>query len=141
MHPSPYDQPYRGGFVGKQHRFALTVFFEDTDTAIVYYANYLKFMERARPTRCGAAEQTNGPPRRMEQALAWREVGINSVRPSSATIFWSCPPCSKFGRQALSFISASHGGPNYWPMPASPQPSSITATGRSASRAGGREIE
>ena len=33
MHPSPYDQPYRGGFVGKQHRFALTVFFEDTDTA------------------------------------------------------------------------------------------------------------
>ena len=43
------DQPYRGGFVGRQHRFALTVYFEDTDTAgIVYYANYLKFMERAR---------------------------------------------------------------------------------------------
>src|SRR6186997_2253544 len=49
MDSSPFDQPYRGGFVGKQHRFALTVFFEDTDTAgIVYYANYLKFMERAR---------------------------------------------------------------------------------------------
>ena len=43
------DQPYRGGFVGKEHRFALTVYFEDTDTAgIVYYANYLKYMERAR---------------------------------------------------------------------------------------------
>ncbi|MFC7535852.1 YbgC/FadM family acyl-CoA thioesterase [Sphingomonas sp. GCM10030256] len=43
------DQPYRGGFVGPEHRFALTVYFEDTDTAgIVYYANYLKFMERAR---------------------------------------------------------------------------------------------
>ena len=43
------DQPYRGGFVGREHRFALTVYFEDTDTAgIVYYANYLKFMERAR---------------------------------------------------------------------------------------------
>lgn len=43
------DQPYRGGFAGKQHRFALTVYFEDTDTAgIVYYANYLKYMERAR---------------------------------------------------------------------------------------------
>jgi acyl-CoA thioester hydrolase len=43
------DKPYAGGFVGKTHRFALRVYFEDTDTAgIVYYANYLRFMERAR---------------------------------------------------------------------------------------------
>ena len=43
------DTPYRGGFVGKEHHFALTVYFEDTDAyGIVYYANYLKFMERAR---------------------------------------------------------------------------------------------
>jgi len=43
------DTPYRGGFVGPKHHFALTVYFEDTDTAgVVYYANYLKFMERAR---------------------------------------------------------------------------------------------
>ena len=43
------DTPYRGGFVGAEHHFALTVYFEDTDTAgVVYYANYLKFMERAR---------------------------------------------------------------------------------------------
>jgi acyl-CoA thioester hydrolase len=43
------DTPYRGGFIGREHRFALTVYFEDTDTAgVVYYANYLKFMERAR---------------------------------------------------------------------------------------------
>jgi acyl-CoA thioester hydrolase len=43
------DIPYRGGFAGTEHHFALTVYFEDTDTAgVVYYANYLKFMERAR---------------------------------------------------------------------------------------------
>ena len=43
------DTPYRGGFVGAEHHFALTVYFEDTDAAgVVYYANYLKFMERAR---------------------------------------------------------------------------------------------
>ena len=43
------DQPYRGGFIGRKHHFALTVYFEDTDAAgIVFYANYLKFMERAR---------------------------------------------------------------------------------------------
>ncbi len=43
------DTPYRGGFIEHEHHFALTVYFEDTDTAgVVYYANYLKFMERAR---------------------------------------------------------------------------------------------
>ena len=49
MPASGLDTPYRGGFVGPDHHFALTVYFEDTDTAgVVYYANYLKFMERAR---------------------------------------------------------------------------------------------
>jgi acyl-CoA thioester hydrolase len=43
------DRPYRGGFVGVEHHFALTIYFEDTDAyGIVYYANYLKYMERAR---------------------------------------------------------------------------------------------
>jgi acyl-CoA thioester hydrolase len=51
-----FDQPYRGGFIGPEHRFALTVYFEDTDTAgIVYYANYLKYMERARSDMLRAA--------------------------------------------------------------------------------------
>jgi acyl-CoA thioester hydrolase len=50
------DTPYRGGFVGREHHFALTVYFEDTDTAgIVYYANYLKYMERARSDMLRAA--------------------------------------------------------------------------------------
>ena len=43
------DTPYRGAFAGATHRFALRVYFEDTDAAgVVYYANYLRFMERAR---------------------------------------------------------------------------------------------
>ena len=43
------DTPYRGAFKGGEHRFALRVYFEDTDAGgIVYYANYLKFIERAR---------------------------------------------------------------------------------------------
>ncbi len=46
---SDLETPYRGGFVGPEHHFALTVYFEDTDAAgVVYYANYLRFMERAR---------------------------------------------------------------------------------------------
>src|SRR3569832_1161985 len=54
------DTPYRGGFVGCEYCFALTIYFEDTDTAgIVYYANYLKFMERARSDmiRCAGIDQ------------------------------------------------------------------------------------
>jgi len=43
------DEPYAGAWVDGTHHFALRVYFEDTDLAgIVYYANYLKFMERAR---------------------------------------------------------------------------------------------
>lgn len=46
--PDP-DHPPTGRFVGSEHRFPLRVYFEDTDAAgIVYYANYLRFMERAR---------------------------------------------------------------------------------------------
>lgn len=56
MSASQFDTPYRGGFVGPEHHFALTVYFEDTDTAgVVYYANYLKFMERARSDMLRAA--------------------------------------------------------------------------------------
>jgi acyl-CoA thioester hydrolase len=43
------EQPYEGGFAEGVHRFAVRVYFEDTDAAgVVYYANYLRFMERAR---------------------------------------------------------------------------------------------
>ena len=41
--------PYEGAFDGHIHQFAIRVYFEDTDTAgVVYHANYLRFMERAR---------------------------------------------------------------------------------------------
>jgi acyl-CoA thioester hydrolase len=43
------DQPIAGRFVGAEHRYPCRVFFEDTDlSGVVYHANYLRFMERAR---------------------------------------------------------------------------------------------
>lgn len=43
------DKPKSGHFVGKAHHFALRVYFEDTDlSGLVYHANYLRYMERAR---------------------------------------------------------------------------------------------
>ncbi len=81
---SDLDQPYRGGFVGAEHRFALTVYFEDTDTfGIVYYANYLKYMERARSDMIRAAGvdqvaelQASG------SAYAVVQVAIKYLRPA-----------------------------------------------------------
>lgn len=41
--------PAVGRFEGLEHHFVLRVYFEDTDlTGVVYHANYLRFMERAR---------------------------------------------------------------------------------------------
>ena len=43
------DQPVEGRFDGKEHRFPVRVYFEDTDlSGVVYHANYLRYMERAR---------------------------------------------------------------------------------------------
>lgn len=45
----PASEPVMGSAATVPHRFALRVYYEDTDLAgIVYYANYLKFIERAR---------------------------------------------------------------------------------------------
>ncbi|GAA4023775.1 tol-pal system-associated acyl-CoA thioesterase [Sphingomonas swuensis] len=81
---SPYDQPYRGGFDGPEHRFALTVYFEDTDTAgIVYYANYLKFMERARSDMLRAAGiDQRGALEAATGVYAVAEAHVRYVRPA-----------------------------------------------------------
>jgi acyl-CoA thioester hydrolase len=43
------DAPQSGRFDGATHRFPVRVYFEDTDlSGVVYHANYLRFMERAR---------------------------------------------------------------------------------------------
>ncbi len=78
------DTPYRGGFVGREHRFALTVYFEDTDTAgIVYYANYLKFMERARSDMIRAVGIDQRAAKEAgEGVYAVAEVAIRYLRPA-----------------------------------------------------------
>ena len=45
----PDIRPHDGRFVREKHFFACRVYFEDTDfSGIVYHANYLRYMERAR---------------------------------------------------------------------------------------------
>lgn len=81
---SSLDTPYRGGFVGTEHHFALSVYFEDTDAyGIVYYANYLKYMERARSDfiRAIGVDQFEEL-RRSGSAYAVVEVDIRYRRPA-----------------------------------------------------------
>ena len=46
---SAFPQPVSGCFDGPVHRYAVRVYYEDTDlSGVVYHANYLKWFERAR---------------------------------------------------------------------------------------------
>ena len=84
MMPESLDTPYRGGFSGAEHRFALTVYFEDTDAyGVVYYANYLKFMERARSDMIRAVGVDQAAElKRSGSAYAVVEVDIKYRRPA-----------------------------------------------------------
>jgi len=43
------QEPSMGYFEGRKHFYPVRVFYEDTDfSGVVYYANYLRFLERAR---------------------------------------------------------------------------------------------
>lgn len=42
-------QPHSGALVGRSHHFAVRVYIEDTDLGgVVYHANYVRYLERAR---------------------------------------------------------------------------------------------
>ncbi len=84
MTSSALDTPYRGGFAGPEHRFALTVYFEDTDAfGVVYYANFLKFMDRARSDMLRAAGVDQAAElRKSGSAYAVAEVALRYDRPA-----------------------------------------------------------
>ena len=49
-----------GHFVGREHIFPVHIYFEDTDfSGLVYHANYLRYMERARSDmlKCAGIDQ------------------------------------------------------------------------------------
>ena len=99
-------RPADGVLRGRTHYFPLRVYFEDTDVAgIVYYANYLRFIERARSDMLrlvgvdqrGALEAGEGVYVVAELAVKYRAparladelvvaTGIEEVRAASVVI-------------------------------------------------------
>lgn len=92
-----------GAFVGAAHHYRLRVYFEDTDlSGIVYHANYLRYMERARSDmlRIAGIDQRAA----MEAGEgAWPSPTLRSnmyARPSSMTICWLSAPSRRCAGRA-----------------------------------------
>ena len=112
MVPESLDTPYRGGFVGREHRFALTVYFEDTDAyGIVYYANYLKFMERARSDMITRSASTR-PPNSVARERLWSWGRYQISRREAGRTCWSSAMSSKSARPAVDIHQRSCAGRN-----------------------------
>lgn len=81
------DRPPLGYFDGREHRFPIRVFYEDTDfSGVVYYANYLRFLERARSSFFRLAGIGHAELLERDPALAFVIRKINLDYRSSAKI-------------------------------------------------------
>lgn len=76
--------PVSGHFDGTDHLFPVRVYFEDTDlSGVVYHANYLRFMERARSDmlRCAGIDQ-RAAHEAGEGVYVVRNIAIRYVAPA-----------------------------------------------------------
>ena len=83
-HPPAGVTPAGGLLSGKSHFFPIRVYFEDTDLAgIVYHANYLRYMERARSDllRVLGIDQ-RGAQEAGEGVYAVADLAIRYLRPA-----------------------------------------------------------
>ena len=80
---TPTLQP-GGRFIGREHHFPVRIYFEDTDfSGLVYHANYLRYMERARSDmlKCVGIDQ-RAVFESGEGVYAVSELGIKYRRPA-----------------------------------------------------------
>lgn len=81
----PRNEPSMGYFEGRKHYYPLRVFYEDTDfTGVVYYANYLRFLERARSSFFRLAGVTHAELLEREKPLGFaiRKINLDYIRPA-----------------------------------------------------------
>lgn len=77
------DQPQGGRFAGGEHRYPVRVFYEDTDlSGVVYHANYLRYLERARSDMLALAG--------IDQRAAW-EAGEGAWAVADLAIRYRAP--------------------------------------------------
>ena len=90
-----------GAFVGAEHHYRTRVYFEDTDlSGIVYHANYLRYMERARSDMLRLAG--------IDQ-LAAMEGGEGAWAVTDLTIKYRCPARLDDDLLVVSTVDAVRG--------------------------------
>ena len=78
------DEPVSGGAMEPAFRFPVRVYYEDTDAAgVVYYANYLRYLERARSEWLAARGfEVAALERDRGVAFVVRRVEVDYLRPA-----------------------------------------------------------
>lgn len=79
------DEPDIGYFDGRKHYYPVRVFYEDTDfTNVVYYANYLRFLERARSSffRLAGISHTELLEKEVPLGFAIRKIALDYIKPA-----------------------------------------------------------
>ena len=84
MDATPEPMPLEGRFAGREHLFRLRVYFEDTDlSGVVYHANYLRYMERARSAMLRSAGiDQRAAHEGGEGVYVVRDIGLRYLAPA-----------------------------------------------------------
>ncbi len=87
-------------------RWPVTVYYEDTDVAgVVYHANYLKFMERARTEWLRALGLDQTLLIDQDIAFAVAHMDIDYLRPARFNYqLWATAEIERIGRASVSFV-------------------------------------
>ena len=78
-------KPDSGAWSAGAHRLAVRVYYEDTDfTGVVYYADYLKFLERGRTDALRSAGVSHGDLLQLETPLGFavRKIAVEYLIPA-----------------------------------------------------------
>jgi acyl-CoA thioester hydrolase len=79
------NEPEIGYFEGRKHYYPVRVFYEDTDfTNVVYYANYLRFFERARSSffRLAGVGHAELLEKEVPVGFAIRKIEVDYIKPA-----------------------------------------------------------
>lgn len=100
--------PPSGAWSGGLHRLPVRVYYEDTDfTGVVYYANYLKFLERGRTDALRAAGVFHADLLQLETPLGFvvRRISVDYLTPAridDALIVETCFTRVRGARMAIT---------------------------------------
>ena len=115
MTVAPAELPTSGRIEGGAHRLSLRVYYEDTDAAgIVYYANWLRFLERGRTEMLRLLGQEHGA-LRDERGVNWvvRRCAVDYLKPARLDdAIEVVTRCGELRGASLDMVQEARRGPD-----------------------------